>query len=458
MISKKIAEYINDMDFNCLPRSVVEKVRWILLDTIGCAVSGVSTPIGKSVIDCVTQLGGRETSTIIGSNLKTNCLLAGYTNAILSDALDYEETSLCHPSATIVPAALAVGEMRDSSAKEVLLAIVIGYEIGERIGMAVYPSPVVRKERAVPFGYLAFGANASTSKLLGLKKSEIISSIGYAGSSTPLPTSIVKWERPLSWLKNNFGEQAAAGIMASMLAKNGFLAPMTMLESTLGFGHMIGSDRCDFDEAFSSLGTEYIILKDAFKPYPACRWLHSALDAVRELRKQHEFHSKDIKRIDVYSFSELANWFKDYNPQHLVDAEFSLPYTVALVAIGVPPGPEWYSQSMIRNPEVLILASKVNCIIDQESERKFFDSDLKSANVEIFLMNGQKISKRVDHPRGSLDNPMSENELLYKFKTLTFKSIDEHRLDEAIRLWEDLEEISSIRSFTRLFMSINGNL
>jgi 2-methylcitrate dehydratase PrpD len=443
-ITSTIAHYIVASKFEQIPQRVVEKTKQVLLDTLGCGIGGSETEPGRIVSDFAVQQGGTREATLFGRGDRINCVMAGYTNGILVDVLDYQETLLCHPSTTVIPAALALAERERCTGKDLLTAIVVGYDVCMRIGAAVKPSPAVSKVVAVVYCSLAFGAGAAAAKVLRLDEERVAHCIGYTGACTPVPTWISKWPRPLHYIKNNFGEQTRAGIMGALLAQMGFLGPRPMLDHELGFWRMIGSDRYDKRLALEGLGEEYRIMADTFKPYPSCRWNHPTLDMVTEIMKDNGLQTDQIEQITVKTFDEMAQWFADYAPTNIVDAEFSLPYAVAMVLAGVEPGPEWYRDDILKSDTIKDLTGRVILETDSLADKKFYEGGGYPTTVEIRVRDGRIVSKSADFARGDPRKPMTNDELVEKFRRLTTPIIGAVKSKRLRQLIEDLEGVTDI--------------
>jgi 2-methylcitrate dehydratase PrpD len=342
--------------------------------------------------------------------MRTNSVWAGFCNAILMDALDYEETALAHPSATIIPAAFAMGEVASASGRNLILSVVLGFEVSQRIGLAILPSPEVGKSIAVFFAFHSFGACVAGGKMMRLSPAQMLNAFGYTGATTPVPTWISKWERPLHWVKNDYGEQTRAGILGVLLSKRGFIGPQKVLDGDLSFWRMVGSDRCDYQKMTKDLGVSYEILGDTFKPYPACRWIHAALDALQAIVNEYKPNPEDVQRILVKTFKD-AVVLLDTQPKGMVDGEFSLPYCLAMILLKKKPGPAWYSSGNLRSKEVAACMAKVQADVNPEAEELYARERKMSATIHVRLRDGREFSQRVV-------NPMSEKELLDKFTAL----------------------------------------
>lgn len=446
-----LVQYVSDARFEDLPKDVVEKAKLIILDSIGCALSGSRTELGKLVIDQINEIGGKRESVIFGKKMRTHSVWAGYVNAILIDALDYEETAIAHPSASIIPAAFALGEVVRASGKNLVLAVVLGFEVSLRIGYAILPTPEVARVVASVYSFLSFGACVAAGKILGINSEEWMNAFGYAGAATPLPTWISKWERPLHWVKNNYSEQTQAGILGVLLAKRGFLGPRKVLDGDLGFWRMVGSDRCNTSRMTEGLGTVYEIRKDTFKPYPACRWLHTALDALDYILMEQSLNLKEIESITVKTSKDLIDWLVDYKPQTMIDGEFSLPYCMAMILMRQKPGPLWYSDVNLSSKEAVSCMVKIKTESDPEANEIYLREHRRIATVCVRMKNGKEFNKKVVHPKGDLENPMTEAELVKKFEGLASSVIRTKSIISNItELILNLEKLKNINKITSL--------
>jgi 2-methylcitrate dehydratase PrpD len=210
---------------------------------------------------------------------------------------------------------------------------------------------------------------------------------------------------------------AWAGLTAARLAHAGFIGPRTVLDGPHSFWIMSGSDRFDLDALTAGLGSDFKILDSAFKPYPACRWSHPALDAVGIIMQKHPIDVSDIAAIDIETFHYLEDFlFMDYAPTNLVDAQFSLPVPVAMALLSIPPGPDWYTQELLSDPEVRRLASLVNLHITDEMNHLMMEKNMLAARVIITTHTSACNDAMVPVPSGSPSNPLPDGTLEGKFR------------------------------------------
>lgn len=446
-----LAEYVAKAHYDNLPGQVVEQANFVILDTIGCALGGARTGLGRVISDTIKSLGGNPEATMIGQRTKTNCVFAAHVNSILADALDFEDTyhGLGHPSATIIPAALSVAERSAASGKELITAVVCAYETSMRLGLTM--RPCTRKGKFGSFQYWhTFGATAAASKILKLNADEIMAAFGYAGASAPLPTYVAA--RPLSWIKDNFGEATAAGVLGALLAEKGYIAPRS---PDLEYWYKYDSEKMLKEKLTGGLGTEYVILLTGFKPYSACRFLHSALGALETIMRTNRITPSQVEKVVLYSHKDVAEDFAVYRPENMVDAEFSFPYVAAAMMLGKKPGLDWYSAETMSDPEILEMARRIEIRYSEESDRLLNQEDYKKrrvlAEVEVFSADGKHYQNRSELSKGDPQDPLTRPQLLQKFNYVAASAgMPEDRILKTVQAVTGLQTLLDVRELGSL--------
>ena len=448
-VTRELADYAVQTRFEDYPTDVVETVKLLILDNIGCMLGGCQTSLGKAILGPIRSMGGGEEATIVGGGMKVPTIQAAFVNGTTANALDYDDTLLGigHPGASVIPAALAMGEWKYASGKDVINAILTGYDVGDRIGVAIQPS-FERLQHVWGVGtWQTFGAVVAAGKVLGFDLDRMLNAFGVAGATAPLPNT-QKWgwdsdERPIHWVKEPTGWPAWTGTTAAVLAANGFVGNRHILDGDNGFWIMAGSDRCDYDKMTKGLGTEYDVNHIAIKPYSSCRWQHAALDCVSELKKDHGPDPEEIREVVIRSFA----WVKRhevYGPTEMVDAQFCIPYTVTMVLLGYHPGPAWYTDENLKSEDILNLSKKVRVEVDPEIDKAYWEEDRISARVEIVTKNGEKIEKFVPIPSGDPRNPVSPDQIEGKFKNQASYCLTDGEIESVIGAIRDLENLDNV--------------
>lgn len=457
-ITDAFGTFIEELTFSDIPDEVVTQAKRIFLDTLGCMIGAYETEYGKKFIDTVGKMPQSPEAVLIGKKAHYPWVLSAMGNSYLADLLDFEQTLTGHESATIVPAALSAGEINTASGKKIITAIVAAYEIQTRIGLAIAPSRSRFKEIASPSIEInhTFGAAACAGKLFEFNAEQLSKALSIAGDLSPIPTVYKFLERPASLLKGKYWWSTYAGCFSVMLTKAGLYGPTDLLGGNHGYWICAGSDQCDFDAFTKELSVSYNILKDSFKPYPSCRWTHCALDAVSSICQSNNLQPEDISSITVKTSLVIKDFdLDDAFPSSMVDAEFSLPYGIAMVVLGTPPA-SWYNPNLLTHPDVVDICKKVHIITDEKMNIHYFDSDTERANpalAEITTVAGTTHTALVTCPRGDPQNPLSDAELEKKFTQLAHNALGK-KTAECIGIIKDLEKLKDISVLTELLLDV----
>ncbi len=448
-----VLDYLHGISYDDLPEAVSERALDVVMDTVGCALGGALTDVAAVQVRALTRIAGTGRATALGVGHGLDAVSAVLINAMLSDVLDYEDTiiGLGHPSTAIVPTALAIGETVGASGREILAAVVGGYEVGVRIARAVLPTWQRLQEVPIWQAWNAFGAVAVACKLLGLKAEAGLDAFGYAGAISPLPTWYTRWGRPLHWLKGNYAEQARAGALGAIMAREGVFGPRRLFDSDVGFWRMVGSDRYDPRELTRELGARYETLGIHFKPYPICHFLHPTVEITRSLVKNERLTPDDVEEVVVRSFHYMTEWFDDPAPKTLVDAEFSIPYAVALALLDVPIGPSWYSAETLRNPRMLELASRVRVKGSEEADAGF-ERGLYPTEVTIRTRRGTTFRAFEERPLGGPGRLLATSDLETKFMNLAVPVLGADLAEHAWRTGRTLPALENVREWTMMLV------
>lgn len=447
--TRQLASYTAATNFEDHPAEVVAWAKVLIRDNLGCMLGGSITDLSKTMIEPIRSMGGAPEATLVGAGIKVPAIQAALVNGTTANALDYDDTlaGLGHPGATIIPSALAMGQWRGKSGREVLNAIITAYEVCNRVAWGIQPTKE-RLQQVWGVGtWLTFGGVAAAGKLMDLDTEGMRNAFGVAGGTAPLPNT-QKWgwdqdERPIHWVKEPTGWPAWCGTLAAILAAGGFLGNRYILDGDNGFWIMAGSDKCDFDRMTKDLGKNYEIMDLAIKPYSSCRWQHAALDCVREIKNNHNLTADQVEKVVINSFS----WVKRhevYDPEVMVDAQFCIPHTTTQLLHDQPPGPNWYSPDTLNNAELKEYSRRVSVEIDPDMERAYFEEDKLSARVEITTTSGENLSAFVNLPRGEPDNPVSPKDLEDKFRFLAGHCLDKATVEKTMARLDDLENLANI--------------
>jgi len=461
-ITHLIAEYISKSKYEDFPPEVIHKAKKCILDSIGCMFGGIISKEGKILIQSLllNEIGH---STIIGYSEETTFLNSIYINPISANILDFDDSVIGHPGATVVPPAINLAELFELSGKELIVSVIIAYEISIRLGINL--QPLVSRESILGHGtWQTFGSASVVCKLLNLSNESIANAFGIAGANAPVP-SVMKTTYGLegpTMAKNNFGSASMAGIQAGLLAKHGFTGPKDILDGDTGFWRMIGLEKNQVNaDIFNDLGKDFKILDIYFKLYPCCRFIHPTIDKVKQCIKKNHIELEKINKIFVKTVSSLSKMpFIKKKPESAGDGRFSLPYTLACALFEVNVL-KWYDLSNLNNYPMLDFANKVEVQPDKLADETFQkDQQTILSRVCLVLDNDKKYFYNdindISHSNTSLSLDNNFKNKIFQLTQQVLKN--SNRIDFLITSIMELEDVSNIKKWLSNIRSDHNNI
>jgi len=367
--SETIGRFAGELKLADVPAAVVEKAKLVFLDTLGIALASSTMDFGLMAINVARKLGGPKASLLIGTSDRVAAANAVIANGTLAHGLDYDDTleeAIVHTGCCAGITALAAGEEVGATGAAVLEAAIVGTEVLCKVGL-VAPGKFHARGFHPTAICSTFGAAAAAGKLYGLNVNQWVDAFGLCGSQS---SGIIEYLADGTWTKRiHPGWSAHGGVIATLLAKEGFRGPAKVLEGTHGFFSAFGGKN-DYDfEKILELGQRWEIPRLTFKSYPCGSISHPYMDCALRIKQKHSPHPDKIKEVicrtaegPVHRLWEpLANKQK---PVSSYGAKFSLPYSIAVMLIRGRAGLEEFSESAIRDHELLALAAKVRYEVD----------------------------------------------------------------------------------------------
>ncbi|MFQ5830239.1 MAG: MmgE/PrpD family protein [Candidatus Methylomirabilia bacterium] len=415
--AETLAEFTAGLRYEAVARTVMENARLRCLDTLGIALASTAEDFAPSVLGLIESWGGGGECTVVGTKLTASPPLAVLANGTLAHGLDYDDThtaSITHASAVVVPVALALGEALGLDGRSVLTAEVAGYEAITRIGMAAPGGFHARGWHATAVCG-TFAATLVAGKCLGLNQGRLTAALGVAGS---MASGLLEFLADGSWVKRlHPGWAGHSGVLAAGLGRGGFTGPPSVLEGRFGFYRSFLAEPVDLAPHLDSLGHEWETLRIAFKPYPCCHYNHAYMDAAANLRKEHGLTPEQIVEIEclvpageIPIICEPADAKR--RPRTSYDAQFSLPFSVAVALAHDEVSADSYAPERLEDPLLLDLAGRVRCTVDPASP---FPKTFPGW-VRIRLKDGRVLEAREPANRGSPENPLAPEAIVAKFR------------------------------------------
>jgi 2-methylcitrate dehydratase PrpD len=436
-----------------LPFEVVEATKKEILDLLGVALGGASQPGATHVCELVKEWGGKEESSIIGSKQKVPAPNAAQANATMAHALDFDdvhEAAVMHPGIASIPVIMAVGEAQGNlSGKELIVNTALGVDMMCRLALATTPgkSPIELGWHLTSlFGFM--GSAATAARVMDLDEEKIVDAIGIGYHQCAGNGQCVKDGALAKRLGPGFAIKG--GITAALLAKAGVSGAKNSLEGEWGLYRQYMHGDYSPEILTADLGKRFEGVNVAIKPYPCCRGIHPAIDAALALAVDENVRSQDIKEIvlsvtDAHLSLLCQPDEAKRSPRSPVDAQFSIPWGVASAIVGRRVGLSDFTESAIRNREVLEVTQKIRVEVDNTLHKP----GPEPTRVKVITKDGKALVRVVENPLGSLERPMSFEDCARKFSDCA-KSLDGGRIEKIIELIGRLERLHDIREIIRL--------
>jgi 2-methylcitrate dehydratase len=448
--AEELSHFTASLKYEDLSEDVVHKAKQMLLDTLGCALGGYLNEPSRITRAVLREQGGCPESTIIGSGEKTSCANAALANCVMVRYLDfcdiYANLHPCHPSENI-PTALAMGERAHATGRDILTAIVIGFEVQQRFADAV---PIHRMGWH-HVSIAGFTTPLVAGKLLNLDADQLAHAVGISGSHNLALDGLLGMHGhgQVTMMKAaGYGFGSQSGIIAALMAQKGFTGPHTIIES---FNDTVfkGADLTPLIKG----GEKMRILETSIKPFPCEFMIHSPLEALFTLVREHEIKAEDVVEMHLrtYEFAVTAlAQLRAYKPETRETADHSLPYCLAIGLIEKEVGLDQFRRDQWKDPEILKLMSKIKVTADPELEKLF--PKARPADLEIITTKGEKLRARVDYPKGDPRNPMTDQEVQAKFRKLTEPLMAKEQINRIIEAVNNVENINDTNELMELLV------
>jgi 2-methylcitrate dehydratase PrpD len=378
---------------------------------------------------------------VIGQGFRTSALNAALANGTAAHALDFDHsfTIMGQPTAPVAPATFALGEALGASGRQVIEAYVAGFEVTAKLVHSLRDS--AHDGWHAPSTLGSFGAAAACSKLLGLDAAKTQMALGITASmASGIVANFGTMTKPL-----HVGLGARNGVLAAKLAGGGYTASPKAIEGGFGFYSVLHENTAIHEQEIEELGRSYALITDGLriKPYPCGGLTHQVIDSVLEFRAKHGLTAEMIDRVDVDVVKHTFDRIVFRVPQTGIQGKFCMPYLVARAIIDGKIGLDIFTDSAVRDQNVLKLAERVQMNLD--SNLKKSDAAGRPCRVTVRLKNGQTFTREAQHAKGGPEHPMSEADLRDKFTECAREAIDASSAAKVLDYIESLESLSDIR-------------
>jgi 2-methylcitrate dehydratase PrpD len=417
--TRKIAQFVSGLTYEKIPAEVRQRVKLLILDSLGCGIYGSVKEHSKLAIKGITAMDNSSHCGIWGTGQRVSAPHAALLNGTLVQGFELDDIhrkGAMHVGSTTLPAIVALAELRGGMAgKRFLTAAVAGYEIGPRVGMCMGPNHLGQGwHSGATVG--SFAGAASTASALGLSEESTIDALGIAGTFT---SGIMAVQYGAMVKRMNHGRSAQNGLCAGMLASVGYTGIKNVFESEYG-GYCTTFSRqrewIKWEELTKGLGENWETMMDSLKFYSAAASNHSTLDAIRLMRDRKPFTADDVERIMVHGSQVTKDHvFWKYEPSGSTNMQFCMPYVVATLLLEGDFFVEQCDESKMADPQRIAHSRKVEFIAEPEITKM---GNRYYVRVEVFLKDGTRMEETVEAQRGSETKFATEAQVVDKFQKL----------------------------------------
>jgi len=442
----RLAEFSVKCRWEELPAAAIDAAKRAILDSVGVMLAGSLEPPALIVQRLAEAEGGAPLCTVLGTRLRTGGVWAALANGTAGHALDFDDTNFAlmgHPSVPLLAAALAAGELVLVNGRALIHAFLVGFEVETTLAEAMNPAHYARGWHATStLGSL--GAAAAAAKLLGLDPGETRHALAIAASQA-------------SGLKENFGTMtkpfhaghaARSGVLAALLAREGFTGSEIAIEGPQGYLRVLGSQTEDPRAALERLGAPWKILTTgvAVKPYPSCACTHSIIAGLLELRQAHAIRPEDVAQVTIGVNPLVPGILIHHDPHTGLEGKFSAEFCAAAALVDGSVGIATFKDERIADPALRGVMGRVKMVVDPT-----IPSDLEHhmwTRLKVRLAGGRALEVPPREVPGHPSAPLSREALLAKFTDCAGRVLARDRVESIAQMLEGLEGCPDLRSLT----------
>jgi 2-methylcitrate dehydratase PrpD len=439
-VTRILAEFVARHPSAKFPAAVEREAHRTLMNWLGCTIGAARHPTLTAALAAVNELAPSPQATVLGRPERVDIASAALLNGISSHTFDFDDTHLktiIHPAGPVASAALALGEHIGSTGRDLIDALILGVDVACRVGNMVYPDHYDRGWHITgSTGML--GAAAACSRLLSLDADRTTMALGLAASQP------IGMREQFGSMTKPFhpGGAARAGLTSALMARHGFTASAKAIEAPRGMAQTY-STKCAWQEITDELGERFEISFNTYKPFACGIVIHPSIDGCVQLRNKHGLRAQDIARIDVRVHPLVLELTGKKTPRIGLEGKFSVYHACAAGIIFGQAGQAEFADEVVVRSDLVALRERVQAVVDEHI-------DEASADVTITMNDGRTYHLFVEHAIGSLERPMSDDDLARKFHGLADPILGAAKADELISSAMRIASAGDLKSLTAL--------
>lgn len=417
-----------------------------IVDWFAACVPGGVMPPATLVAEALADQVGAGAASLVPGGTRATPQTAALINGTASHTVEFDDIfrdGLYHPGTPTISAALAAAELAGADGKRLIAGVVAGYEVSNRIAMAVNPRHYDYWHTTATVG--CFGAAAAASVVLELNAEQTahaLATVATMAAGLQQAFRADAMSKPL-----HSGRAAEAGILAARLARSGVTGALDALEGARGFGAAMSGPDVDWQAATAGLGSDWTITRVTFKNHAACGHVHAAVDAVAEIAAANGITPDRIASIEAASYAKSVEICGNAHPQTAFEAKFSLPFCVAAMLVRGSVRRAAFEPDALADPAIRALAAKVVHTVDPDCEAAF--PRARSARAAIVTTDGARFERFAPTRKGDPDNPLTDAELDDKFHELAGPVLGEMAAADLLARLRDLQSAGPIGDLLR---------
>ena len=445
--TESLARFVAQLEYDDVPQEARIAAKRAVLDGFGAMIYGTTTEWAELGRQYVFRYGCCGSSAVIGTSRKVSPRDAALLNGLFAHGFELDDThvaSISHPGSVVLPAAMAVIPSSERSGRQFLTAVIAGYEVMARVGAAVAPSHISNGfHPTATVG--VFGAAAAAAAMMRLQEAEIVSALGIAGSFCSGITEFANDPRGDMVKRLHAGKAAESGVMAAQLASSGYRGPRSVLEGQHGFLRTFAK-QSNRRRLVEGLGQAYEIAAVSFKPYACCSNIFCVIDAVKDIIGVHGVQTDTVQSVVVNTNRDSVQYHgRNKEIDSIGAAQYSIPYVVAVTLAGMVDDPSRaFSESTMQQRRIVELTRLTTVKLDRELDALFPEKE--AARVTIRLHNGRELESVVTSATGTIDNPLSKEQLEKKFRRLSADLLPGEVADRMVAMVGELDAADDVES------------
>ncbi len=449
-ITARIAQWACDLSYDHLTPDAIDAAKRFLYDTVGCALGGYQVHDCQIFLDHYRALGQPGDCTVVGAGEKMNPVAASMLNALMTRAMDYNDIywkqDPSHPS-DLAAAPLAIAEWKHMTGKDLILGLVLGWDVTMRLCHIAVPG--IRERGWHHATLMAYATPVVAGKMLGLNPEQMQHAIGICSCHRFTLGCAVAGK--LTMMKNTVSPMATRdGVEAALLAQGGYTGPEGVIEGKEGMEHCLG-EGWDYSWLTDNLGDRWMISDCGMKSFPIEALMHSPVSSTLAIVKEHNLSTDDIQEIRIESIARAADILSDpakYEPESKESADHSLPYCIAAAVTDRMVTPKQFKDDRLWDETLRAQMKKVKVVANEEFERAF--PAKQCTRVTITTADGRELVNEREIPKGDPRDPMTIEELDEKFTALSEPIMTEGRRSGLKAAIFDLENCTDVGDLMKL--------